>query len=44
MGLVKSLLVGALGGKLAAGKGINITLPETKSFPAEDTDGENTEE
>jgi len=32
MGLdIKSLLVGALGGKLAAGKNINITLPENGS-------------
>ena len=31
MGLdIKSLLLGALGGKLAAGQDINITLPEPK--------------
>ncbi len=45
MGLdIKSLLVGALGGKLAGGQDINITLPDTRSFPTDNTEADTTEE
>ena len=39
MGLdIKSLLVGALGGKLAGGQDIHITLPENKTLPTDDSE------